>query len=116
MDSWHILMRMRAPKKCSCDPVAPLELSHSLHAFHRVSPSDELNVEGFHTFCGGFWNYFSMGIDAQVSYVFHSERKMNPDKFKNQLVNQPGWSADYFHENLIASHHVNEVQDQLHYY
>lgn len=42
--SWHILMRMRAPKVGSCDPVAPLELPHSLHAFHRVSPSDELNV------------------------------------------------------------------------
>lgn len=60
MDSWHILMRMRAPKVGSCDPVALLELPHSLHAFHRVSPSDELNVEGFHTFRGGFWNYFSM--------------------------------------------------------
>lgn len=42
--SWHILMRMRAPKGGSCDPIAPLELPHSLHAFHRVSPSDELNV------------------------------------------------------------------------
>lgn len=27
-------------------------------------------------------------MDAQVSYAFHSERKMNPEKFKNQLVNQ----------------------------
>nr|XP_009774758.1 PREDICTED: diacylglycerol kinase 5 isoform X2 [Nicotiana sylvestris] len=91
MDSWHILMRMRAPKGGSCDPIAPLELPHSLHAFHRVSPSDELNVEGFHTFRGGFWNYFSMGMDAQVSYAFHSERKMNPEKFKNQLVNQSAY-------------------------
>lgn len=28
------------------------------------------------------------GMDAQVSYAFHSERKMHPEKFKNQLVNQ----------------------------
>ncbi|KAK4364108.1 hypothetical protein RND71_015466 [Anisodus tanguticus] len=88
IDSWHILMRMRAPKEGSCEPIAPLELPHSLHAFHRVSSSDDLNVEGFHTFRGGFWNYFSMGMDAQVSYAFHSERKMHPEKFKNQLVNQ----------------------------
>lgn len=27
-------------------------------------------------------------MDAQVSYAFHSERKQNPEKFKNQLVNQ----------------------------
>lgn len=32
-------------------------------------------------------NYFT-GMDAQVSYAFHSARKQNPEKFKNQLVNQ----------------------------
>ncbi|XP_059661001.1 diacylglycerol kinase 5 [Cornus florida] len=88
IDSWHILMRMKAPKEGSCDPIAPLELPHSLHAFNRVSPTDELNKEGCHTFRGGFWNYFSMGMDAQVSYAFHSERKLHPEKFKNQMVNQ----------------------------
>ncbi|OAY34129.1 diacylglycerol kinase 5 isoform X2 [Manihot esculenta] len=88
IDNWHILMRMRAPRKGPCDPIAPLELPHSLHAFKRVSPTDELNMEGYHTFRGGFWNYFSMGMDAQVSYAFHSERKLHPEKFKNQLVNQ----------------------------
>ncbi|KAL5793904.1 hypothetical protein ACOSP7_002498 [Xanthoceras sorbifolium] len=88
IDNWHIQMRMKVPKEGACDPIAPLELPHSLHAFHRVSPSDELNKEGYHTFRGGFWNYFSMGMDAQVSYAFHSERKLHPEKFKNQLVNQ----------------------------
>lgn len=29
-----------------------------------------------------------LGMDAQVSYAFHSERKLQPEKFKNQLVNQ----------------------------
>lgn len=88
IDSWHILMRMRAPKEGSYEPLAPLNLPHSLHAFQRVSPTDERNEEGYHTFRGGFWNYFSMGMDAQVSYAFHSERKKNPEKFKNQFVNQ----------------------------
>ena len=27
-------------------------------------------------------------MDAQVSYAFHSERKLHPEKFKNQLINQ----------------------------
>ncbi|EPS62071.1 hypothetical protein M569_12716, partial [Genlisea aurea] len=88
IDSWHILMRMRARKEEACDPIAPLELPHSLHAFHRVSPSDDLNLEGYDTYRGGFWNYFSMGMDAQVSYAFHCERKLHPEKFKNQLINQ----------------------------
>ena len=37
-------MRMRAPKEGACDPIPPLEIPHSLHAFHRVSDADELNM------------------------------------------------------------------------
>lgn len=88
VDSWHVLMRMRAPEGSSFDPIAPLELPHALHAFHCVSPSDKLSMEGCHTYCGGFWNYFSMGVDAQVSYAFHSERKLHPENFISQFVNQ----------------------------
>lgn len=28
------------------------------------------------------------GMDAQVSYAFHSERKLYPEKFKKQIANQ----------------------------
>ncbi|KAF7805883.1 diacylglycerol kinase 5-like [Senna tora] len=120
IDNWHILMRMRAPKQGSCDPIAPLELPHSLHAFHRVSETDELNMEGCHTFRGGFWNYFSMGMDAQISYAFHSERKLHPEKFKNQLVNQStyaklgctqGWFlAPLFHPPSRNIAHIAKVK------
>ncbi|CAN1123951.1 Diacylglycerol kinase 5 [Linum perenne] len=88
IDNWHIMMRMKTPKEGSCEPIAPLELPHSLHAVRRVSSSDEFNMEGYTTFRGGFWNYFSLGMDAQISYAFHSERKLHPEKFKNQLANQ----------------------------
>ncbi|ERN03531.1 diacylglycerol kinase 5 [Amborella trichopoda] len=120
IDSWHILMRMRAPKEGSCDPIAPLELPHSLHAFQRVSPTDSMNEEGYHTFRGGFWNYFSMGMDAQVSYAFHSERKLHPGRFKNQLVNQStyaklgcsqGWfCASLFHPSSRNIAHLTKVK------
>ncbi|KAL3835568.1 hypothetical protein ACJIZ3_010304 [Penstemon smallii] len=88
IDSWHILMKMKSSQEGSCDPIAPLELPHSLHAFHSISNTDTLNEEGYHTFRGGFWNYFSMGMDAQISYAFHTERKLHPEKFKKQLTNQ----------------------------
>ncbi|GFQ07209.1 diacylglycerol kinase 5 [Phtheirospermum japonicum] len=115
IDSWHILMRMRIPKEGTCEPIAPLELPHSLHAFHRVSSTDDLNVEGYDTFRGGFWNYFSMGMDAQVSYAFHSERKLHPEKFKNQLVNQStyaklGCTQGWFFASLVHPSSRNIAQ------
>ncbi|PQQ06787.1 diacylglycerol kinase 5 isoform X2 [Prunus yedoensis var. nudiflora] len=108
IDSWHLLMRMKTPKDGPLDPIAPLELPHSLHAFGRVSDTNELSVEGCHTFRGGFWNYFSMGMDAQVSYAFHTERKLHPEKFKTQLSNQSTYakitrSQGWFSSSLSQS-------------
>ncbi|XP_020549385.1 diacylglycerol kinase 5 [Sesamum indicum] len=115
IDSWHLLMRMRVPKEGTCEPLAPLELPHSLHAFNRVSPTDNLNMEGYDTFRGGFWNYFSMGMDAQVSYAFHTERKLHPEKFKNQLVNQGtyaklGCQQGWFFASLAHPSSMNVAQ------
>ncbi|XP_077243315.1 diacylglycerol kinase 5-like isoform X2 [Tasmannia lanceolata] len=128
IDSWHIIMRMKAPKEGPCDPIAPLELPHSLHAFHRVSNTDALSMEGCHTYRGGFWNYFSMGMDAQVSYAFHSERKLHPERFKNQIVNQStyaklgctqGWfCASLFHpssRNIAQLTKVKIMKKQGHW-
>ncbi|KAF1882650.1 hypothetical protein Lal_00002830 [Lupinus albus] len=71
-----------------------------------------LDQEGCHTFRGGFWNYFSMGMDAQVSYAFHSERKLHPEKFKNQLVNQStyaklGCTQGWFCAHLLHPPSIN---------
>ena len=32
------------------------------------------------------------GMDAQVSYAFHAERKLHPEKFKNQSANQSAYA------------------------
>ncbi|XP_058001414.1 diacylglycerol kinase 5-like [Hevea brasiliensis] len=47
-------------------------------------------------------------MDAQVSYAFHSERKLHPEKFKNQLVNQStylklGCTQGWFSASLLHS-------------
>ncbi|KAK1435661.1 hypothetical protein QVD17_01427 [Tagetes erecta] len=92
VDSWRVLMRMKVPREGVCDPIPHLELPHSLHAVRCVSQSDALIENGYRTYRGGFWNYFSMGMDAQVSYGFHTERKLHPEKFKNQAANQTAYA------------------------
>ncbi|KAL0406851.1 UNVERIFIED_CONTAM: Diacylglycerol kinase [Sesamum latifolium] len=144
IDSWHMLMRMRAPREGSCDPIAPPDLPHSLHAFHRVSPTDDMNEEGYPHSVGDFgiilaWviscfpTTFTMnllqsmlfinGMDAQVSYAFHSERKLHPEKFKNQLVNQTtyaklsctqGWFCASLMHPSSRSHHPFPFLHQVH--
>lgn len=42
-----------------------------------------------------------IGMDAQVSYAFHSERKLHPEKFKNQLANQ------------VLPFHLGVVRDEI---
>ncbi|KAK3427060.1 hypothetical protein EUGRSUZ_F03363 [Eucalyptus grandis] len=91
IDGWHLVMRMRALKEGSCDPIAPSGQTNSLNAFQQVFEPDPSYMDGFHKYGGRFWNYFSMGMDAQVSYAFHSDRKLHPEKFKNQLVNQSNY-------------------------
>ena len=39
---------------------------------------------------GLFWNYFSVGLDAQAAYGFHSLREKRPWAAPSRLINQ-GW-------------------------
>lgn len=47
------------------------------------------------------------GMDAQVSYAFHSERKLHPEKFKNQLVNQVFIQQSVF-KKLVYEHLIDK--------
>eukprot|EP00249_Psilotum_nudum_P019696 c27375_g1_i1 orf=289-1833(-) len=83
IDSWHVVMKIAIPSGDFEKP-EPIELPQSLHPFKRASNSEE----GHLIYRGGFWNYFSIGMDAQVSYAFHHARQEHPERFKNQLINQ----------------------------
>ncbi|XP_024522876.1 diacylglycerol kinase 6 [Selaginella moellendorffii] len=78
VDSWHLAMKMEGTTDLG------LEAPHSLHVFKK----SEESREKLQIYRGGFWNYFSIGMDAQVSYEFHEQRQKHPEKFSNQMRNQ----------------------------
>ena len=43
---------------------------------------------------GLFWNYYSVGLDAQAAYGFHSVREKRPWATPSRTINQ-GWYS-YF--------------------
>lgn len=54
-------------------------------------------------------NFVLAGMDAQVSYAFHSERKLHPEKFKNQLNNQVIIFSMQFKCDKHVSGHLDSV-------
>ncbi|XP_022742559.1 diacylglycerol kinase 5-like isoform X3 [Durio zibethinus] len=95
IDNWHILMRMRAPKEGSCDPIAPLELPHSLHAFGRVSSTDELNMS----------TYAKLGCTQGwfAASVFHPSSKNVAQLAKVKIMKKHGQWQDLQIPNSIRS-------------
>ncbi|KAI8528761.1 hypothetical protein RHMOL_Rhmol12G0172500 [Rhododendron molle] len=48
------------------------------------------------------YNYSTLAcMDAEVSYTFHSGRKLHPDKFKNQFVNQRELTPPFVDDGLL---------------
>ncbi|EFJ06602.1 hypothetical protein SELMODRAFT_135099 [Selaginella moellendorffii] len=103
VDRWQLTMTMEGE---------PDMLPHSIQKVPRIEETNEAPLK----FRGGFWNYFSIGMDAQVSYEFHKQRRENPEKFNSQLRNQcayatlgctQGWfCAPFLHP---SSRSINEI-------
>ncbi|KAL4654540.1 hypothetical protein ACB092_01G386800 [Castanea dentata] len=85
LDSWHILLSM--PNGEVVDP--PYSLKHT----EECSLDEGLEVEGalpekVTSYEGVFYNYFSIGMDAQVAYGFHHLRNEKPYLAQGPITNK----------------------------
>ncbi|KAK8968062.1 Diacylglycerol kinase 7 [Platanthera guangdongensis] len=85
LDSWHVTVTM--PEGDS------LELPHSLRYIEQHNDSQELDtnrniLDRVSSFEGVFYNYFSIGMDAQVAYGFHQLRNKNPNLARGPISNK----------------------------
>ncbi|KAI4376798.1 hypothetical protein MLD38_014516 [Melastoma candidum] len=85
LDSWHVLMSMPLEEAT--------ELPYSLKSTEECSLYEGLEVEGKlptnkSCFGGVFYNYFSIGMDAQVAYGFHHLRNEKPYLAQGPIANK----------------------------
>ncbi|KAK6127026.1 hypothetical protein DH2020_039224 [Rehmannia glutinosa] len=85
LDSWHLLISMPAGEE--------LDIPHSLKATEETPLDQELEVEGelpekVSCYQGVFYNYFSIGMDAQVAYGFHNLRNEKPYLAQGPISNK----------------------------
>uniref|UniRef100_A0A2C9ULZ8 Diacylglycerol kinase n=1 Tax=Manihot esculenta TaxID=3983 RepID=A0A2C9ULZ8_MANES len=90
LDSWHLLVMM--PFGEVVDP--PYSLKHT----EDCSLDQGLEVEGplperVNCYEGVFYNYFSVGMDAQVAYGFHHLRNEKPYLAKGPITNKLIYSS-----------------------
>ncbi|KAJ6382142.1 hypothetical protein OIU77_030739 [Salix suchowensis] len=85
LDSWHLLVSM--PSGEVVDP------PHSLKPTEECSLEQGLTIEGelpekVNCYEGVFYNYFSVGMDAQVAYGFHHLRNEKPYLAQGPISNK----------------------------
>ncbi|KAK4392652.1 Diacylglycerol kinase [Sesamum angolense] len=85
LDSWHLLISMPAGEE--------LEIPYSIKETEETPLDMELEVEGelpdeVSCYQGVFYNYFSIGMDAQVAYGFHHLRNEKPYLAQGPIANK----------------------------
>ncbi|XP_047073391.1 diacylglycerol kinase 4-like [Lolium rigidum] len=89
LDSWHVVVSMPEEK----EEEQELNLPHSLRHLGECTFYDDGTAEGelpetILCFDGVFYNYFSIGMDAQVAYGFHQLRDEKPFLASGPLSNK----------------------------
>ncbi|KAI3985774.1 hypothetical protein MKX01_030688 [Papaver californicum] len=85
LDSWHIIVSTSSGES--------VELPYSLKPTEECSIDKDLDVEGEISetstcFEGVFYNYYSIGMDAQVAYGFHHLRDEKPYLAQGPISNK----------------------------
>ncbi|PPD88571.1 hypothetical protein GOBAR_DD14498 [Gossypium barbadense] len=90
LDSWHVVLQM--PGGEVIDP------PHSLKATEECHFDQTLEIDGgipdkLNCYGGVFYNYFSIGMDAQVAYGFHHLRNEKPYLAQGPITNKIIYSS-----------------------
>lgn len=85
LDSWEVIVTMPSAE--------PLELPHSLKHIEECLLDQDEDFGGelpekVSCFGGVFYNYFSIGMDAQVAYGFHNLRDEKPFLAQGPIANK----------------------------
>ncbi|CAI9098692.1 OLC1v1035382C1 [Oldenlandia corymbosa var. corymbosa] len=85
LDSWRLVLSMPAGE--------PLQTPYSLKQCEEISLDEGLEIEGeqpekMSCYQGVFYNYFSIGMDAQVAYGFHHLRNEKPYLAQGPISNK----------------------------
>ncbi|CAK9875307.1 unnamed protein product [Sphagnum jensenii] len=93
VDTWQVVVKPTAAI-ASTD----IQFPHALHPQHHVPLprtvwTKDQKDENDPCFEGLFWNYFSIGMDAQVAYGFHHLRDEKPWLARGRVTNQMIYSG-----------------------
>ncbi|KAA0059727.1 diacylglycerol kinase 7 [Cucumis melo var. makuwa] len=93
LDSWHVSLSMPAGEKV--EPPHSLKLTEESDMNEAVHKLDGIEDSPTKLACfeGVFYNYFSIGMDAQVAYGFHHLRNKRPYLAQGPVTNKLIYSS-----------------------
>ncbi|KAG4167683.1 hypothetical protein ERO13_A13G211400v2 [Gossypium hirsutum] len=90
LDSWHVVLQM--PGGEVIDPPHSLKATEDCH-FDQTLEIDGGIPDKVNCYEGVFYNYFSIGMDAQVAYGFHHLRNEKPYLAQGPITNKIIYSS-----------------------
>ncbi|KMZ72445.1 Diacylglycerol kinase [Zostera marina] len=91
LDSWEVVVSMPSGKSESLKLPHSLKKTEDLTLAHNVYDGDIPDEAS--CFAGVFYNYFSIGMDAQVAYGFHHLRNKKPYLAQGPISNKMIYSG-----------------------